>query len=167
LNAYLEYGDSFIDKIDGMFAIAIYDCRVMQIKLFRDRSGIKPLYYYICGSQFSFSSELKALKDSHENKNQLRTIRNMSKNKKVVSIGRYWKLHINTAKGKCRKKEVIHDELRSILNNSVREQLVADVPVGCFLSGGVDSSIITYESINYVPDIYTFSIGFREIEYDE
>lgn len=198
LNAYLEYGDSFIDKIDGMFAIAIYDCRVMQIKLFRDRSGIKPLYYYICGSQFSFSSELKALKAACKNvqwkvdytalydylfyqyipdpKTMYKNCYKLPpahklvydiKNKKVVSIDKYWKLHINTAKGKCRKKEVIHDELRSILNNSVREQLVADVPVGCFLSGGVDSSIITYESINYVPDIYTFSIGFREIEYDE
>ena len=61
LYAYMEYGDSFIDKIDGMFAIAIYDRRREKIKLFRDRVGIKPLYYYVQGREFGFSSELKGL----------------------------------------------------------------------------------------------------------
>lgn len=61
LYAYMEYGDKFVDKIDGMFAMAIFDKRCGKIKLFRDRTGIKPLYYYISGCDFGFSSELKGL----------------------------------------------------------------------------------------------------------
>ena len=61
LNAYLEWGEKFITKIDGMFGIAIYDKRDMTIKLFRDRVGIKPLYYYYNGFDFGFASELKGI----------------------------------------------------------------------------------------------------------
>lgn len=61
LNAYLEYNDDFINHIDGMFAIAIYDLRTYKIKLFRDRVGIKPLYYFYDGENFGFSSELKGI----------------------------------------------------------------------------------------------------------
>lgn len=61
LYAYIEYGDRFIDKVDGMFAIAIYDKRCNKIKLFRDRVGIKPLYYYVYGHNFGFASELKGI----------------------------------------------------------------------------------------------------------
>ena len=61
LNAYLKYGDGFIEKIDGMFAIAIVDFRTQELKLFRDRAGIKPLYYYYHNDRFAFASELKAI----------------------------------------------------------------------------------------------------------
>jgi len=88
-------------------------------------------------------------------------------NRKVKEIKKYWKLHVNTAKGRYRKEEVLCDELRSILSRSVQKHLVADVPVGCFLSGGIDSSIITYECNYYSPDIHTYTIGFKERKYDE
>ncbi len=198
LNAYIEYGDEFIDKIDGMFAIAIYDKRTMQLKLYRDRSGIKPLYYYVSDGQFAFASELKALIMACKNVNWMidytaiydylfcqyipapKTMyKNCYKlppahmlvydidNRKILGITKYWKLHVNTAKGRYRKDEVLCDELRSILEHTVKEQLVADVPVGCFLSGGIDSSIVTYEGNKFCPDIYTFTIGFEEKRYDE
>ncbi len=61
LNAYLEWGEDFVDKIDGMFAIALWDARARQLKLYRDRPGIKPLYYYHDGRRFAFASELKAI----------------------------------------------------------------------------------------------------------
>ena len=61
LNAYLEWGDDFVDKIDGMFAIALWDAREKKLKLYRDRPGIKPLYYYHDGRRFAFASELKAI----------------------------------------------------------------------------------------------------------
>lgn len=61
LNAYVEWGDSFVDRLDGMFAIAIYDRRNNTIRLWRDRVGIKPLYYYWDGKRFAFASEIKAL----------------------------------------------------------------------------------------------------------
>ena len=60
LYAYMEYGDRFINHIDGMFAIVIYDMRVKQIKIYRDRYGIKPLYYFYKDEKFAFASELKA-----------------------------------------------------------------------------------------------------------
>ncbi len=198
LNLYLEYGDLFIDKIDGMFAIAIYDRRTMLLKLYRDRTGIKPLYYYYCDNQFAFASEIKALeaacvdvkwkldytalydylfyqyipepKTMYQNCFKLlpaHTLVYDLEKKKIKEIKKYWKLHINTAKGRRRKTDVLCNELRNILTHSVRKQLVADVPVGCFLSGGIDSSIISYECSQYNPNIHTYTIGFRETKYDE
>lgn len=198
LNAYLEYGDRFIDKVDGMFAIAIYDKRTMQLKLYRDRTGIKPLYYYYNGGMFAFASEIKALvsacvdvewrldytalydylfyqyipepKTMYVNCYKLPPAHLLSfdlKNKKILNIKKYWKLHVNTASGRYRKDEVLCDELRTILSHSVKKQLIADVPVGCFLSGGIDSSVIAYECSKYNPDIRAYTIGFKEKKYDE
>lgn len=198
LNAYLEYGDLFIDKIDGMFAIAIYDKKTMQLKLFRDRAGIKPLYYYYDGSNFAFASELKAItkacstidfqidytaiydylfyqyipepKTMYKNCYKLPPAYQLTfdiQSSKIVSVHKYWKLHVNTAKGKYRKEEVLCDELRNLLEKSIKDQLIADVPVGTFLSGGVDSSIVTYISNQCVPGIHTFTIGFENQKYNE
>lgn len=198
LNAYLEYGDLFIDKIDGMFAIAIYDRRTMQLKLFRDRVGVKPLYYYFDGINFAFASELKAMtkacitidfqvdytaiydylfyqyipdpKTMYKNCYKLPPAHELVfdiKQKRIISIKKYWKLHVNTAKGRYRKEEVLCDELRSLLEESVNEQMVADVPVGTFLSGGVDSSIITYLGNKHTPNMHTFTIGFEDQKYNE
>ena len=61
LNAYLEWGEDFVDRIDGMFAIALWDARAGELKLYRDRPGIKPLYYFYDGRRFAFASELKAI----------------------------------------------------------------------------------------------------------
>lgn len=198
LNAYLEYGDSFIDKIDGMFAMAIYDQRSMQLKLFRDRVGIKPLYYYYDGSNFAFASELKALtaacmtidfqidytavydylfyqyipdpKTMYKNCYKLLPAHKLVfdvRKRKILSNSKYWKLHVNTAKGRYRKEDVLCDELRSLLEESVVDQMVADVPVGTFLSGGVDSSIITYLGNKHTPDMHTYTIGFANRKYNE
>lgn len=198
LNAYLEYGDSFIDKIDGMFAIAVYDKRTMQLKLYRDRAGIKPLYYYCNNGAFAFASELKALvatctdvewktdytalydylfyqyipepKTMYLNCYKLPSAHYLTydlKNNHIHEMKKYWKLHVNTTKGRYRKDEVLCDELRSIISRSVQKQLVADVPVGCFLSGGIDFSIIAYEGNKYNPNIHIYTIGFKEKKYDE
>jgi asparagine synthase (glutamine-hydrolysing) len=198
LNAYMEYGDMFIEKIDGMFAIAIYDRRTMQLKLFRDRVGIKPLYYYFDGMNFAFSSELKAIvatcntldfqidytaiydylfyqyipepKTMYKNCFKLLPAHELIfdiQHNKIVSIGKYWKMHVNTSKGRRKKENVLCDELRALLDESVKDQLIADVPVGTFLSGGIDSSIVTYISNIYSPDIYAFTIGFENPKFDE
>lgn len=86
---------------------------------------------------------------------------------RINKIQKYWKLHVNTAQGRTRKEEVLCEDLRNILKNSVKKQLEADVLVGCFLSGGIDSSIITYESNQCSPNIHTYSIGFYEQKYNE
>lgn len=198
LYAYLEYGDNFINQIDGMFAIAIYDRRSETVKLFRDRMGIKPLYYFVDCGKFAFASELKAIIESGKNykweydetavydylfyqyipepKSLYRNIYKLKpghklyydvREKRVVLLEKYWKLHINTSVTKRRKRESILEEARYLIKESIKEQMVADVPVGTFLSGGIDSSIITYECSKINPEIESHTIGFNDSKYDE
>lgn len=198
LNAYLEYGDSFINKIDGMFAIVIYDRRVEKVKLFRDRAGIKPLYYYFDGVNFAFASEIKALEATCKDikfeidntalydylfYQYIPDPKTMYKNMykllpahtlvfdiiklRIITLERYWKLKVNTSVDRKRKREDINEAVRYLIAKSVKEQMVADVPVGTYLSGGIDSSIITLECSKIRPDIRTFTIGFHEKQYDE
>ena len=168
LNAYLEWGNSFIEKIDGMFAIAIYDRRSREIKLFRDRTGIKPLYYYVGEEGIAFASELKALENAGKDnrwkidetavydflfyqyipdpKTMYRQVRKLKPGYKLtyrldtrrVDIDRYWRLKVNTTAGRRRKREDVSEELRYLIGKSVRNHLIADVPTGTFLSGGID-----------------------------
>ncbi len=198
LAAYLEYGDDFIYKIDGMFAIAIYDKRDEIIKLYRDRAGIKPLYYYFDGKEFAFASELGVLKllldkvrldvdytalydyltytyipepkSLYKNIYKLepgKTVRYYIKNKKLQMPKRYWTLVPNAGFGRTRNRKDVEENIRQLIAESVKEQMVADVPVGSFLSGGIDSSIVTYESLKCNPEIETFSMGFTNKKFDE
>lgn len=198
LNLYLKYGEDFIKYIDGMFSIAIYDKRDRKIKLFRDRPGIKPLYYYYDGKNFAFSSELKGIismcenikfqkdytalydyltycyipdpktlyKDVFKLPPAHKLIFNM-KSKKIEKIFRYWSIKPNSNySGKYNLNE-IQEKLRALIKEAVKKQMIADVSIGCFLSGGVDSSIVTYESMLQNNKIEAFSIGFKQKEYDE
>ena len=198
LYAYLEYGDNFIDKIDGMFALAIYDRRIMKLKLYRDRTGIKPLYYYCEGNRFAFASELKALtaactdvkweidymavydylfyryipdpKAIYKNCYRLEPAHTLVYDLKageIQFIKKYWKLHVNTAVGRRRKDSELCEELREIISDSVKKQIIADVSVGCFLSGGVDSSITSYECSRINPGIHAYTVGFKDKQSDE
>lgn len=198
LYSYIEYGDTFIDYIDGMFAIVIYDRKKEVLKIYRDRYGIKPLYYYYSNQEFAFGSEIKALVAASENKKWeidntalydylcyqyvpepksiYKNIRKLEpanyliydlREKKIVEKDRYWRLHVCTkAEGKRKQKEIVED-IRYLITESVKQQIVADVKVGTFLSGGIDSSIITYESSKYNYNIEAYSIGFQEKKYDE
>lgn len=198
LNAYLEYGEDFVEHIDGMFAIAIYDVRSKELKLYRDRMGIKPLYYYFNNGKIAFASELKALESTLTDEvldldytalydylfyRYIPTPKTMYKNcfklppayklvysfktNKIRKLEKYWKLHVNTAVAKKKKTEDISEAIRYYIEKSVKEQLVADVPVGTYLSGGIDSSIISYHCQEFQQDIKAFSIGFQDIKYDE
>ncbi|MBD5476925.1 MAG: asparagine synthase (glutamine-hydrolyzing) [Lachnospiraceae bacterium] len=198
LNAYMEYGDEFIDYIDGIFAIAVYDRRNQTVRLFRDRVGVKPLYYFYDGRHFGFASELKAIermldtekleldytaiydyltyayvpapKTMYKNVRQLRPAHKIIyriTDRRISKQRRYWELTINDRVGRYRKDEALVDELRALIHKSVHEQMIADVPVGTFLSGGVDSSIVTYEALSANPDVESFSIGFDDKQYDE
>lgn len=198
LYAYCEWGDRFIDEIDGMFAIAIYDGNLKEIHLFRDRTGIKPLYYFADGNRFAFSSELKGItslcddysfkidqtaiydyliyqyipdpKTMYQNVYKLEPATEVIyslKKQKIELIGQYWEVKINSAKsGKVNEAEAAA-HLEDLIQQSVKEQIVADVPVGTFLSGGVDSSVITYEISKLNQGIAAFSMGFEEKTYDE
>lgn len=198
VNAYLEYNDEFVKYIDGMFAIAIYDLRTQQIKLFRDRTGIKPLYYLFDGKNFGFASELKGILSMGQNlkykidytalydyitfgyipepKSLYQNIYKLPPahklvfdipKRRIVSNSSYWELKINDRMESKNRKEEIQEEARRLIKKSVAEQMVSDVPVGSFLSGGIDSSIISYEIFRQNPEIESFSMGFPDKKYDE
>lgn len=198
LYAYMEYGDAFIDKIDGMFAIVIYDRRTEMLKLYRDRYGVKPLYYYLSEQGLVFASELKAILAASGNrkweidgtalydflcyqyipdpKSLYKDIYKLEpahcmfydlREKKRKAYKKYWKLHVNTNAFGIKKEKDVAGDIRELLHQSIQEQLCADVPVGTYLSGGIDSSIVTYECSTAKKDILAFTIGFHEKKADE
>jgi asparagine synthase (glutamine-hydrolysing) len=190
LAAYREWGDDFVDRIDGMFAIVIWDASAGKLKLFRDRPGIKPLYYYYDGHQFAFASELKALEQalppaalvvdttacydflSYRYVPAPKTLyRNCFKLAPAhmlvytpatgaLSTPRpFWSLPVPTEPNRP-EAEACCEELRSLIATSVDEQMIADVPLGFFLSGGVDSSVVVAAAARNGRRVSTFSIGF-------
>lgn len=196
LHAYLQWGTDFVDHIDGMFAIAIYDQRTEQIHLFRDRAGVKPLYYLWDDQNFAFASELKALqtllpdvsltvdntalfdflnygyipapKSLYRNVFKLPPATHLVfdvRNQAVKSQHKYWKLPLATRPAITLEEAA--EQVTTLLDESVREQNVADVPVGCFLSGGIDSSIIVSHAVRENPSLQTFSVGFDDTSHSE
>ncbi|WKK66826.1 asparagine synthase (glutamine-hydrolyzing) [Lutimonas zeaxanthinifaciens] len=196
VNLYQEYGPSFLNKLNGQFAIAIYDKVKKQLFLGRDRVGIRPLYYTRFKDSFIFASEIKAFLDipdfnlsiSPEAIKQYFTFwtaLSPSTLFKEVSevppgcfmlisedgnqIERYWKLTI-PRQGEHTFKDLDEatSEFEKLFTSAVELRLRADVPVGAYLSGGIDSSITTsfIKKIN-PSNLNTFSIGFDEKEFDE
>jgi asparagine synthase (glutamine-hydrolysing) len=197
LHAYLEWGEGFVDRIDGMFAIAIFDARTQKLRLYRDRPGIKPLYYFYDGRRFAFASELKALEKalgSHEltvdptacydflgyryvpapKTLYKRCFKLLPAHELVYTPAtgvleaprRYWHLPI-PEQPRTPPLETCCEELRSLIASSVEEQMIADVPLGFFLSGGVDSSVVVAAAASTGRRIATFSIGFDADEASE
>ena len=186
LAAYQEWGLAMIDKLEGMFAMAIYDGVKQEVHLIRDRFGIKPLYYYYTTNELIFSSELKAIHQFAAFQKALditsfcdfftyryipspKTIwQNTFKVKPAHYITlhlvdftlketEYWLLKAAHQKGNNNLVEAVNEKLRSSIEHHAR----ADVPVGAFLSGGYDSSAICayLKELNYTPS--SFSIGFE------
>jgi len=190
LNAYLEWGSAFVERLDGMFAIAIWDARERKLKLWRDRPGIKPLYYYYDGRRFAFASELKAIEQAlapHELEVdgtacydflgyryvpapktlykrcfKLPPAHELEYSPDTGRLGtprRYWNVPVPDTP-RSPPLEAACEELRSLIGTSVAEQMVADVPLGFFLSGGVDSSVVVAAAAATGTRVSTFSIGF-------
>ncbi|MRR05889.1 MAG: asparagine synthase (glutamine-hydrolyzing) [Deltaproteobacteria bacterium] len=171
LAAYSHWGEDCFKHFNGMFAFAIYDAGKDKLFLARDRAGEKPLFYWHSGNYFAFASELKGLMKCPLLSRRLdltamnfflaygyvpRDMCILEGVKKLVpghvlildrrenrlDSRAYWKLPEPEQRMKFDAHELVH-ELRTLLTDSVRHQLVADVPVGVLLSGGVDSSIVT------------------------
>ncbi len=197
LEAFLLKGVEAVQLFNGMFAIAIYDTLQDELYLFRDRLGVKPIYYYFKDGVFAFASELKALLSSDYIKG------NIEVNKAVIptylnvgyvpephtiythiyrqpagsvatvingemTIKNYW-----TPEEKI-KPAVVSDfagakkELKSLLETSVKYRMISDVPFGTFLSGGIDSSTVTAIAQKVSEKpVKTFSIGFKEATHNE
>ena len=189
-----------LDKIQGMFAFALYDKKEEKIFLARDRFGEKPLYYGFHENNFIFSSELKILKNFKNPENINISSLNyyfnylcipsplsIFKNFYKVLPGSYISLNINDLNKKKLTKKLFYDKKKLILNNkkspssldysveleklltsSINDMLISDKPVGAFLSGGIDSTLIcSLLSKKIEKKIKTFTIGFENKNYDE
>ena len=193
LNGFSEWKEKLFEKINGMFALAIYDKNNSKLFLARDRFGQKPLFFVFKNNNFFFSSEIKPL--FFYVKNVVNKIaiakslaygfipgsdtiyKDISKlqhgsylefdiNKKKITSQNYWKFRIKENKQFKKKAEII-EEFSEVFSRSLKRTMISDVPVGIFLSGGIDSSIITHEAVKINSQIKTFNIGFSEVSFDE
>jgi asparagine synthase (glutamine-hydrolysing) len=192
VHLYEDLGPSFVRELRGMFAVALWDSRERRLVLARDRFGIKPLYYRSERGLISFASELKALPPGEVDSGALEAFLAFNSIPAPLSIWQdTFKLpagHLLVWEGKGEPRlerfarpapvpadEVrrggegeLADELRARLRDSVRAHLVADVPVGVLLSGGVDSgALAALAALESRERVQTFSIGFEEASFDE
>ncbi|HEY8563354.1 MAG TPA: asparagine synthase (glutamine-hydrolyzing) [Pyrinomonadaceae bacterium] len=191
---YEQHGDAMLDEINGMFAFALWDKRRERLLIARDRFGEKPLYYGVFDGKLIFASELKVLLenpsvDAEIDTDALRQFLSfdyvpapasifkgihklpaahlLTVEKGEVKVRRYWNLtwHKN---GSTPTIETAAEDLRELLADAVRMRLVADVPLGILLSGGVDSSTVAAFATKFSTEkVKTFSIGFEEDSFDE
>src|SRR6266576_3822546 len=195
VHAYEEYGNACVDHLRGMFAFAIWDDKQRKLFIARDRAGEKPLYYTITPTgTLVFGSELKSLLEhpavSRETSaasldayfslgyvpDPLSIFKDIKKlppghfltfSNGRVEIKQYWDFTYET-NGNRRREEDYLEELRELLDEAVRIRLVSDVPLGAFLSGGVDSStVVALMARHMTQPVKTFSIGFLEDSYSE
>ncbi|SIN98361.1 asparagine synthase (glutamine-hydrolyzing) [Halodesulfovibrio marinisediminis] len=192
LRVYEKYGVCGIEKFNGMFAIAIFDYRINRLYLFRDRAGEKPLHYSFDDGRFLFGSEIKSLlkaMPSHSVDyqaldqflafNYVPPPRTMYKGIKHVMPGHYLEVDAGGVREKCwwdLSKIEIQDktqdewikEFNATLDDAVRLRLRSDVPLGAFLSGGVDSSSVVGVMAKHLSSpVKTYCIGFDDPRYDE
>ncbi|SCA63542.1 Asparagine synthetase [glutamine-hydrolyzing] 1 [Chlamydiales bacterium SCGC AG-110-M15] len=195
LYAYIKWGlEETVKKLNGMFSICIYDNKINHVFLARDRVGIKPLYYFWDESTFLFSSELKSLHyhpDVSQDFNELALLdyfiyryiahpKTIFKNCFKLSPGtclsfnlsnftfktkKYWTLN-NSSRIDLPIKDTL-EEIEFLINDSINYRLIADTPIASFLSGGIDSSLISTLAHQKNPQIKAFTIDLRPEKYSE
>ncbi len=191
---YEEQGVDCVDELQGMFAFAVWDSRAHRLLVTRDRLGKKPLFYAQRGGVLSFASELSALMQDHEIPRDVDSraldaflafryvpaplcafaaVRKLPAAHRLVleagataRVERYWSLDYSTKRDA--PDEDLFEELRAWLRVAVRRRMIADVPLGAFLSGGVDSAAVVAAMAEASPTpVKTFSIGFDDPDLDE
>lgn len=198
LAAYREWGVNCLTHLNGMFAFALFDSTKQQMFMARDRAGEKPLFYAQTNGTLRFASELKGLMADPAFPRRIDPesldcylamgyvpgdrciLQGVNKlpaahalifdiNSGQSKVWRYWSLPDYPADGFEEASEsTLLDELESLLEDAVRRQMIADVPVGILLSGGVDSSLVTAMAVRATPHVKTFTIRFPGYgDYDE
>lgn len=202
LKLYLEYKEKAFLKINGMFALAIYDKEEEKIIIARDRYGIKPLYYSLINENLVFASEIKAILKYPEYKKELeynalneyfsfqnifsdltfyKDIKKLEHgsylifdvNTKKYNIEQYWDFNFDSSTWEYDEDETINI-LKETFSKAVKRQMISDVPIGSYLSGGIDSGSITAIAASNIPRLSTFTCGFDlsevsglELDFDE
>jgi asparagine synthase (glutamine-hydrolysing) len=197
LEAFEKWGPLFVNKLNGMFAMAIYRISENKLYFFRDRIGIKPLYYLLVDGQLAFASELKAItqlsyfkQHKNINPNAINTFLQLgyipatdSIYDKVhkfpqgnygifdgskLELTPYWNLAQQVNPAPLSHFGEAKEQLNELLTSSVKYRLISDVPYGTFLSGGIDSSLVTAVAQKVTNhQLKTFSIGFAESKFNE
>ena len=193
VHAYEQYGDGFVDRLRGMFGLAIWDARRSRLVAVRDRLGIKPLYYSAAGGRLSFCSEIKGILQLGASREIdaealaaylhllyvppprtiFQAVKALPPGHRLVwengnlEVARYWDI---SRQPEMRDYDAVVEQLRVLLNDVVKQHLISDVPLGAFLSGGLDSStLVALMARNSSAPVRTYCMTFREDEglYDE
>lgn len=189
LAAYVRWGPSCVERLNGMFAFVIHDVRSQELFFARDRYGIKPLYYGEFDGVFLFGSEIKAIEKhpsygfgvdfdglreyfTFQNFISSKTLNNgvylfpaghtgriSLKDRRELSLREYWDFSFEDKTEELTFEECT-EELSWLFQRAVKRQLVSDVPVGSYLSGGMDSGSITGIAATQIQNIHTFTCGF-------
>jgi asparagine synthase (glutamine-hydrolysing) len=193
LHLYEERGLDFVHDLEGDYAICLWDARLQQLVLVRDRIGVKPLYFYQDGGRFIFASEIKAIlqhpsvtPDVDEEAlyhyltflttpaptTLFRNVRKIPAGHMLtvsrdgmIDLRRYWDA-LPPAEQEARSPDEHKSEILRLLRDSIRKRMMSDVPFGVFLSGGVDSSAnVALMSEQMTRPVETFTVGFSDAEY--
>ncbi len=193
LAAYLAWGNAFLNELNGMFAFALYDLENKKLLLARDRAGEKPLYFTHQNGFLAFGSELKTIlahdfqKKIDPNSLQYYLLWGYTPNENSIlekvqklppahfleydlekqeirKIEKYWEIKFGE---QYADYEEVKEKTYQLIEDSVRLRMIADVPVGAFLSGGVDSSIMVYSMRKFAKNLKTFSVGFDYEDFNE
>ena len=194
--AYLEYGEDCVKYFNGMFAFVIYDIEKQIFFGAKDRLGQKPFYYYWNGSQFEFASQISSIKLHNHHLtisdkaiqqyltwnsipspstifNEIKKLEDghsftFNLESSEFATHQYWDIDYTQQKPYQGSFEMAKTELEKLLTDAVGLRMVADVPVGVFLSGGVDSSLIAAMAVKSTQEkVKTFSVKFNEKDFDE
>jgi asparagine synthase (glutamine-hydrolysing) len=187
VHAYEEYGDACVDHFQGMFGFAIWDRRQKRLLVARDRLGVKPIYYYVADDFVAFASEVKALFELFEIPREMdpqalelylalryvpgpgtmfKGIQKLQPGHRLtadahgVHVERYWDLRFEEREG----SDAEHlERFQALFTDSVRLRMIAEVPVGVFLSGGIDSSAVLAEMAKLTDGhrVKSFAVGYR------
>lgn len=194
---YREWGEGLLSRLNGMFAFAMLDLEQRKVFLGRDRFGEKPIYYYHRDGLFAFASELTALTEHsridreidqkslqklfaygyipsphafyrHCRKLPAGTWLSYDIGRDCLASGEYWRFSLSSDDSfRRRTDDNVAEELWSLLQASATRRLMSDVPIGIFLSGGLDSSAVLLAAASTARDLSTFTVGFTEPSYDE
>lgn len=188
VHLYEEYGEDFAHKINGMFAISLWDKKNEKLFLIRDRMGVKPLFYTQAGNNLIFGSEIKAIlshpayrkKINYEGIYHYFTFKNIPApltafegiysllpgemliySKGNISKKRWWKIKFDENRGY--DELYVKDKIRTLLEDAVKIRMISDVPFGAYLSGGVDSSSVVALMTRFSDKpVMTFSLGYED-----
>lgn len=194
VHAYEEYGDAFVERLNGMFAFALYDLAQHRLLLARDHLGIKPMFYARINGGLAFGSEIKAVLPAldrspsvrYESLQEYLVFRYVAWDRTFyedvhrlppghvatwergrLTVRRYWSPTHATLSATTRDIASSAQQLETHLERAVRSQLMSDVPLGAFCSGGIDSGLVTTYAARGSTSFHSFSVGFDDPTWDE